>query len=211
MLHKRLASASGQGKPNALYSDENLNVHSQHRELQMKLNNDTPKIRSEGAQSISADGSGKDNYDFRSRAALVRLVKEQLCLRELEPLPSPWTLEIEPTIFCNAACHFCSYTEVMKRFLELKQSNPKIPRGLSLETVARVLCDIQSAGTTKGTYWSGGGEPTVWPHLVEAIHQASVFTKVFLQTNGILLSKFLGTPETLDLLDLVSISVVAEP
>jgi len=46
--------------------------------------------------------------------------------------------------------------------------------------------------------------------IVQTIRYASEFTNVFLQTNGILLNKFLGTPEELALLNLVSISVVAD-
>lgn len=124
--------------------------------------------------------TGKDTYDFGSRAILVRNLKESLMLEETEPLPSPYTLEIEPTLFCNSDCYFCSYEEDRKK-----------PKQLSKKVVLDTLKSIKEAGTTKGIFWSGGGEPLVWPYIVEATRYASTFAHNMIQTNGIALDRYL--------------------
>jgi hypothetical protein len=72
----------------------------------------------DGALTVSAGGDGTDSYDFGSRAAAVTSLKSGLRLPEMTPLPSPWTLEIEPTLLCNARCHFYSYEDLIRDFRE---------------------------------------------------------------------------------------------
>ncbi len=60
----------------------------------------------DGGLTVSADSDGTDSYDFGSRAAAVTSLKSGLRLPEMTPLPSPWTLEIEPTLLCNARSIF---------------------------------------------------------------------------------------------------------
>lgn len=124
--------------------------------------------------------TGKDTYDFGKRAVLVNNLKESLKLGEIEPLPSPYTLEIEPTLFCNSDCDFCSYEE-----------DRKTPVHLSRDSVFSTLESIKEGGTTKGIFWSGGGDPLVWPYIVEATKFASTFAHNMIQTNGIALDKYL--------------------
>lgn len=155
-----------------------------------------------------------DSYDFGMRAAWVRKTKEQLNIPEEETLPSPWTVEIEPTQVCDARCHFCSYEAMLSRHRErikFQRAHDLTPddNGLSKEVVMSLLADLKEAGTTKGIFWSGGGEPLLWPHIVEGIVEASTFSDVAIQTNGINLDKLTEKPEYLRAVRLLSVSVVA--
>jgi len=74
-------------------------------------------------------------------------------------------LEIEPTLLCNAACLFCACSGDIKKFKKQRQTGTHIESDLFLQKILRVLQDIQNTGIIKGTYWAGGGEPTIWPTL----------------------------------------------
>lgn len=116
----------------------------------------------DGSLTIAVDSKGVDTYDFGPRAIVVREIKEELKLKEFEPLPSPRTLEFEPTLICNARCHFCSYEEDIAAFEKERRLSvlPRKPYGLSRETVFDVLDALRVGGTTAGTFWSGGGRST---------------------------------------------------
>jgi len=164
----------------------------------------------DGSLTVAVDRQGIDAYDFKSRAALVRQIKEELGLAEFEPLPSPWTFEIEPTLNCNALCHFCSYEEDIAKFKMLQRENRGQEFGLSKDTVMNLLAALEAGGTTAGTFWSGGGDPLVWSHIVEAIKYAATFSDVSVQTNGISLGKFTRNPEDLAAIRLLTVSVYAD-
>jgi MoaA/NifB/PqqE/SkfB family radical SAM enzyme len=165
-----------------------------------------------GGLTVSADSDGTDTYDFDSRAAAVTSLKSSLRLPEMTPLPSPWTLEIEPTLLCNARCHFCSYEDFISDFRERQRALPVIQRsrGLAWERVRHLLEEIRRCGTTRGIFWSGGGEPLMWPHLADAIIASSEFTDVSLQTNGITLDRLLTGPRVLGNLSVLSVSVYSD-
>lgn len=82
----------------------------------------------DGGLTVSARIDGTDSYDFGNRAAAVTSLKSGLRLTEMTPLPSPWTLEIEPTLLCNARCHFCSYEDLITDFREKQRALPLIQR-----------------------------------------------------------------------------------
>lgn len=159
----------------------------------------------EGILTQGFSKGNRDLYDFGSRAVLVRQTKEALGLQENQPLPSPWTIEFELTQVCNNHCHFCSYKEML---LTQKREDLK-NKWLSKSVVLDVLKAVKDGGTTKGIFWSGGGEPLLWPHIVEASEFASNFAEISLQTNGINLNKFLDRRK-LSTLRLISVSVVAD-
>jgi MoaA/NifB/PqqE/SkfB family radical SAM enzyme len=165
-----------------------------------------------GGLTVSADGAGTDTYDFGSRAAAVTSLKSGLRLPEMTPLPSPWTLEIEPTLLCNARCHFCSYENSIREFHQRQRALPVIQRGrgLAWERVKHLLEEIRACGTTRGIFWSGGGEPLMWPHLADAIVTSSEFADVSLQTNGITLDRLLTGPCALGSLSVLSVSVYSD-
>src|SRR5580658_10476471 len=166
----------------------------------------------DGGLTVSAGSDGADSYDFGSRAAAVTSLKSGLRLPEMTPLPSPWTLEIEPTLLCNARCHFCSYEDLIRDFRERQRALPGIQRsrGLAWERVRYLLEEIRGCGTTRGIFWSGGGEPLVWPHLADAIIASSEFADVSLQTNGIRLDRLLTGPCVLGSLSVLSVSVYSD-
>jgi molybdenum cofactor biosynthesis enzyme MoaA len=166
----------------------------------------------DGGLTVSARTDGTDTYDFGHRAAAVTSLKSGLRLPEMTPLPSPWTLEIEPTLLCNARCHFCSYEDLIADFRERQRALPVIQRtrGLAWETVSHLLTDIRGCGTTRGIFWSGGGEPLVWPHLADAIIASSQFADVSLQTNGITLHRLMTGPRALGSLSVLSVSVYSD-
>jgi sulfatase maturation enzyme AslB (radical SAM superfamily) len=146
------------------------------------------------------------------KSALVTSRKQELGLPEMTPLPSPWTLEIEPTLLCNARCHFCSYEEFITDFRAQQRSLPPGQRstGLAWERVRHLLDEVRACGTTRGIFWSGGGEPLTWPHLADAIITSSRFAHVSLQTNAIRLDKLLTGPCALGHLSVLSISVYSD-
>jgi MoaA/NifB/PqqE/SkfB family radical SAM enzyme len=61
--------------------------------------------------------------------------------------------------------------------------------------VSDTLDSLRDAGTTRGVFFSGGGEPLLWPHIGRGIHNASSFADVSIQTNGISLNKLLREGE----------------
>jgi len=166
----------------------------------------------DGGLTVSARTDGTDTYDFGHRAVAVTSLKSGLRLPEMTPLPSPWTLEIEPTLLCNARCHFCSYEDLIADFRERQRALPVIQRtrGLAWEAVSHLLTDIRGCGTTRGIFWSGGGEPLVWPHLADAINASSQFADVSLQTNGITLHRLMTGPRALGNLSVLSVSVYSD-
>lgn len=173
-----------------------------------------PKSSIEGALTYgSSKDFGTDTYDFGARAVWVRKTKERLGLQEKEPLPSPWTVEFEPTLICNARCHFCSYEAMLSAHRERirkekKAGEVKTPNGLPKDRVMGVLKELKEAGTTMGTFWSGGGEPLLWPYILDSVMEASTFSDVAIQTNGINLDKFTEKEEYLRAIRLLSVSVV---
>jgi molybdenum cofactor biosynthesis enzyme MoaA len=166
----------------------------------------------DGGLTVSARTDGTDSYDFGPRAAAVTSLKSGLRLPEMNPLPSPWTLEIEPTLLCNARCHFCSYEDLIRDFRERQRALPVLQRtrGLSWERVRHLLEEIRSCGTTRGIFWSGGGEPLLWPHLTDAILASSGFADVSLQTNAITLDRLMTGPRALGNLSVLSVSVYSD-
>lgn len=91
----------------------------------------------------------------------------------------PVLVEVDPSNVCNHGCDFClsSYVHAGKQML-------------SGDAMLK-LCDDLVASKAKAVNWTGGGEPTVNPHLKKAISrlgQSSVKQGMF--TNGTLLDRF---------------------
>jgi hypothetical protein len=80
----------------------------------------------DGGPTVSARPDCSDSYDFGNRATAVTSLKSGLRLPEMTPLPSHWTLEIEPTLLCNARCHFCSYEDLIAGLHERQRDLPVI-------------------------------------------------------------------------------------
>lgn len=175
--------------------------------------NTTSNEFNDGTLTVAKSTDGVDMYDFGRRAIIAREVKEDLELAEFEPLPSPRTVEIEPTLLCNARCHFCSYEQDIANFKKERRSLPIAERtpGLPKDVVISLLDSLKEGGTTTGLFWSGGGDPLVWPHIVEAIQYAATFAENSVQTNGISLGKFFKEPrEALGAIRLLTVSTYAD-
>ncbi len=93
-------------------------------------------------------------------------------------VPSPVTVEIDPTNKCNHKCPGCMYAA-------FKQASPD---SLSDHFLCSLIIELSQMGV-KSVIFTGGGEPLVHPKCVEAIDQAcSVGLEVALVTNGELLT-----------------------
>lgn len=164
----------------------------------------------DGRLTVAVGADGIDAYDFGQRAVLVREIKNELGLGTFEPLPSPRTVEIEPTLICNARCHFCSYESDIAKFRAEVRAKPEVVNGLPKDAVIHLLDALRDGGTTAGTFWSGGGEPLAWPHIVDAIRHAATFCQVSVQTNGIGLDRVMRNPDDLRAIRLLTVSLYAD-
>ena len=89
---------------------------------------------------------------------------------------------LELTSYCNFNCKWC--------FANARTI--KNPVHMSVSDVERVVDALASAGVTQITY--SGGEPTLYPHLREAIDIArSHDMVVHMNTNGYLFTKNLAS------------------
>jgi len=107
----------------------------------------------------------------------------------------PWAFEVHPTARCNHACIHCSYKERNENREELDK-----------ETF-NILIDSLIAMHVHGVFFSGGGEPCIYPNLKDAIvklNQAGV--EVAIVTNGSLIEK-MGIIEVADHLNYIAVSV----
>lgn len=87
----------------------------------------------------------------------------------------PLSLEFAPILACNAACPFCPYAATRRHILggEVvpfgETSSEDDVHAASKATALRVIDAAREAGV-KGVLFTGGGEPTIWPSLMDALH-----------------------------------------
>jgi len=85
----------------------------------------------------------------------------------------PVSIEIQPTNLCNLSCEYCSYR------------NRKVDECSLSEKVFNELIESVLKMKVSAVYFSGGGEPTLYPFLQDAVkvlHQNNI--KVAIITNG---------------------------
>lgn len=107
----------------------------------------------------------------------------------------PVTAYVVPTLLCNQRCYFCTFGGVKERLRKIVQppgnsagSSPKEFREMPLELMERTIDQLASVGI-KGVTFTGGGEPTLYPHLCQAMEQCKDRGLDFaLNTNGRLLN-----------------------
>ena len=75
--------------------------------------------------------------------------------------PVPVTVEIDSTNLCNLKCYYCSFGEYIK--------NDRV--SLNREDMLRVIGEMAGLGV-RGLTFTGGGEPLVNPHTLEAVEFA---------------------------------------
>lgn len=107
----------------------------------------------------------------------------------------PWAVEIQPTAKCNHTCIHCSYKERNENRAELDK-----------ETFEKLIDSLINMGV-HGVFFSGGGEPCIYPYLKDAIvklHENGV--EVAVVTNGSLIER-MGIIEVANHLNYIAVSV----
>jgi len=102
-------------------------------------------------------------------------------------LSSPITLDVDPTNVCNQNCCWCSFD-----YLHRQKDK------LSREVLSKLIVDISEHKKKNGwgvqsVIFTGGGEPTLNPHLEDFMRQCSIAgIKYGLYTNGTNISESLA-------------------
>ena len=107
----------------------------------------------------------------------------------------PWSVEIHPTAKCNHKCIHCSYKGRNEDRISLKK-----------DIIEKLLKSIVKIGV-KGVYFSGGGEPTLYPGIdsyIKFLHGHGV--EVAVLTNGTAIYHY-GIIEVADSLNYIAVSV----
>ncbi len=77
---------------------------------------------------------------------------------------APIYIRIKPTNYCNHKCYYCSYAD---RELGLRDSVNKQDQ-IPWEKMQEIISDIAEMGV-KAVTFSGGGEPLLYPYIVDAM------------------------------------------
>ena len=107
----------------------------------------------------------------------------------------PWSVEIHPTARCNHACIHCSYKE-------RNESRAEMPKDMFFS-----LLDSLIKMGVHGVYFSGGGEPCIYPWLKEGIRKLNDNgVEVAIVSNGSLFEKY-QISEIADRFNYIALSV----
>lgn len=107
----------------------------------------------------------------------------------------PWAVEIHPTAKCNHACIHCSYKERNENRAELDKE--------TFETLIDSLIRMK----VHGVFFSGGGEPCIYPYLRDAIVKLDENgIEVAIVTNGSLMER-MSLIEIANHLNYIAVSV----
>ncbi|MCR5346929.1 MAG: radical SAM protein [Fretibacterium sp.] len=96
---------------------------------------------------------------------------------------APVYIRMKPTNYCNHRCYYCSYADSELGLRDVVNRQDQIPRDKMLE----IISDMRDM-EVKAVTFSGGGEPLVYPYIVEAmknILEAGIDLSII--TNGQLL------------------------
>lgn len=96
---------------------------------------------------------------------------------------APIYVRLKPTNYCNHHCYYCSYADSELGLRDIVNRQDQIP----WKKMQEIIDDFADMGV-KAVTFSGGGEPLVYPYIIESINgmkQAGVQTSVI--TNGQLL------------------------
>lgn len=98
---------------------------------------------------------------------------------------APIYIRIKPTNVCNHRCYYCSYADSALGLRDAVQRQDQIP----WEKMQEIIRDMESMGV-KAVTFSGGGDPLVYPHIVETMQRvlnAGIHLSII--TNGQLLKE----------------------
>lgn len=79
---------------------------------------------------------------------------------------APIYIRIKPTNYCNHNCYYCSYADSALGLRDSVNRQDQIP----WDKMQEIICDIKEMGV-KAVTFSGGGEPLVYPHIVETMKE----------------------------------------
>lgn len=79
---------------------------------------------------------------------------------------APIYVRIKPTNYCNHKCYYCSYAD---KELGLRDSVNRQDQ-ISWEKMQEIIADMTDMGV-KAVTFSGGGEPLVYPYIVETMQK----------------------------------------
>ena len=109
----------------------------------------------------------------------------RLAVMRTGDIPAPMHVRIKPTNVCNHACSFCAYRAGNLALGAGMNVRDRLPRAKMME----IIEDVTGMGVQAVTF-SGGGEPLIYPHIVEAVRRlAQGGIRVGALTNG---SRLLG-------------------
>ena len=98
---------------------------------------------------------------------------------------APIYIRIKPTNYCNHKCYYCSYADSELGLRDSVNRQDQIP----WEKMQEIINDMKDMGV-KAVTFSGGGEPLVYPHIVDAMRkvlEAGIDLSII--TNGQLLKE----------------------
>jgi MoaA/NifB/PqqE/SkfB family radical SAM enzyme len=105
---------------------------------------------------------------------------DRLAALESDRLAAPVHVRIKPTNVCNHACYFCAYRSDAVDLGSDMVVRDRIPR----EKMIEIVDDLVTMGVAAVTF-SGGGEPLIYPHIVETVERlAAGGIRVATLTNG---------------------------
>ena len=112
-------------------------------------------------------------------------------LRDVIPLPSPYTIQIEPTRFCNFRCFFCMHHSRGTSKDLLKESGLNLIH-LDMDLYDKIVNNvIEFNPAPKMINFCGIGEPLMNPRfseLIKRLRQAGYNGRIVTYTNGALLN-----------------------
>lgn len=79
---------------------------------------------------------------------------------------APVYIRIKPTNYCNHKCYYCSYADSALGLRDSVNKQDQIP----WEKMKEIIIDIADMGV-KAVTFSGGGEPLVYPYIVETMQK----------------------------------------
>ena len=108
-------------------------------------------------------------------------------LREVIPLPSPYSITVFPIYACNFKCRYC-----MQSLPPEERRNTCTETLMTMEIYRKFVDELTEMGGTKAFHFAGYGEPLLHPDIIEMVRYAKekgVAGAVDLVTNGVLLTE----------------------